>query len=107
MKYAFRLGLVLAIASASCSPSFAGPSPLSPTALATSGDGNTLYIACATANEIAVFDTATRRVMHKIAMPASPIGLVLSGDGKTLYVTCAAPESFVSLLNTAGAKIMA
>jgi YVTN family beta-propeller protein len=81
----------------------AGSAPryLSPTALAVSPDGRSLYVACATANEIACFDTKARKMTRTIAVPDSPQGLALTPDGRTLYVTCPAPESAVYVVDTA------
>lgn len=87
----------------------AAPAPryLSPTALAASPDGWTLYVACATANEIAFFDTAARKVTQTLAVPASPLGLALTPDGRTLYVTCVAPQSEVCVVDTVKVKVTA
>src|SRR5215831_21052557 len=68
-------------------------STLSPAALAASPDNQTLYISCATANRVLVFDINSQRVRQTIAVPASPLGLALSKDQSELYVTCAAPLS--------------
>src|SRR5512137_1271103 len=57
---------------------------LSPTALAATSDGKTLFIACATTFDVRVFDTATGKVTRTIEMPESPLGLVLSADGAKL-----------------------
>ena len=85
----------------------AEPSPtyLSPAALATTADGRTIYIACATANSVQVFDTREEKVVGTIAMPAGPKGLALSADGSSLFVTCAAPESTVCVVDTAKRKV--
>jgi len=72
---------------------------LSPTALAASGDGKTLYIACATANCIVCLDTASRVVLGSIPVPEPPSGLVLSAEERRLFVTCAAPESAVCVID--------
>ena len=85
----------------------AEPAYLSPTALAATADGQILYVACATAGQVAVFDTTTRKIARTIAVPDSPVGLALAPDGKTLYVTCAAPESTVCVVDTAKAKVTA
>jgi DNA-binding beta-propeller fold protein YncE len=86
---------------------WAAPAYLSPTAVAASADGDTLYIACATAEHVAVFDTGTRRITGTIAVPDSPQGLTLARNGRTLYVTCAAPESTVCVVDTAQATVTA
>ena len=70
---------------------------LSPTALALSPNGEDLYVACATARQVLVFNTAERRITKRLAMPAEPSGLVLSADGTRLFVTCAGPISQVSV----------
>jgi YVTN family beta-propeller protein len=80
---------------------------LSPTALAATADGGTMFIACATANHVAVFDVASGKVAKTIEMPESPLGLALSADGKQLVVTCAAPASSVCIVDTASGKITA
>ena len=74
---------------------------LSPTALVASHDGSRIYLACATAGQVAVFDSATRKVVQVIPVPESPSGLALSGDGQRMWVTCAAPLSTVCEIDTA------
>ncbi len=99
-----RLSVVLAMVS----PALAEPAPSaypSPTALAASPDGRTLYVACATANEVAVYDTAMQEVLRTIAVPAAPLGLALKKDGRTLYVTCAAPESTICVVDTETSQV--
>jgi len=78
---------------------------LSPTALAVSPDGRTLFVACATGDRVLVFDLAAHKVVKSIATPASPTGIALSADGKTLYVTCAAPESQMCIVDVAKARV--
>jgi YVTN family beta-propeller protein len=80
--------------------------PLSPTALAATPDGATLFIAGATANHVAVFDTRAGRIVRTIAMPASPSGVTISADGTRLYVTCAAPSSTVCIVETMTGRIL-
>ena len=77
---------------------------LSPAALAVSPGGSRLYIACATANQVAVLDPATRRVVDRIPVPHPPSGLALSPDGARLYVTCAAPQSTVRVFEASSGK---
>jgi YVTN family beta-propeller protein len=79
---------------------------LSPTALAATKDGKTVFIACATANRVLCFDTASGKVAASIAMPESPSGLALSPDNTRLFVTCAAPESKVCIVDLAKLKIV-
>jgi YVTN family beta-propeller protein len=79
----------------------------SPAALAATPDGRQLFIACATAGRVLVFDTLTQQVSRSITVPESPLGLVLSPDGRRLLVTCAAPRSTVCVLDTATLKVVA
>jgi len=73
----------------------------SPAALAATEDGKQLFVACATANQVAVFDTPSASVVHRIDVPASPLGLVLSKDGSRLYVACAGPSSTICVIDVA------
>jgi YVTN family beta-propeller protein len=80
---------------------------LSPGALAISPDGRTLFIGLATAHQVALFDTAARRITRTITVPGEPLGLALSSDGMRLYVTCAAPSSVVAVIDTRSARVTA
>ena len=60
----------------------------SPISLVTDREGTTLYIAEATARQVAVLDIADNRVRDTIPLNDNPSGLVLSRDGSKLYVTC-------------------
>jgi len=71
----------------------AQPLPLSPSAMVASADGAALYVACATANRVLRFDTASQKATRAIDVPAAPRGLALLPDGEQLFVTCAAPEA--------------
>ena len=66
---------------------------LSPAALVVTADGTTLFIACETANQVAVFDTVSNRIRQRIQVQNSPLGVVLSKDEERLFVACAAPSS--------------
>ena len=81
--------------------------PLSPTAVVASSDGSVLYVACATANRVLCFDTASWKVSGSITVPDAPLGLALSPDEKQLFVTCAAPESRVCVIDRAKLNIIA
>ncbi|MEK7407861.1 MAG: c-type cytochrome [Acidobacteriota bacterium] len=70
----------------------------SPSALAASKDGRTLYAACATANRVEVVDTTQRKVVRAFPVPAPPSGLALAPDESRLYVTCAAPASTIRVI---------
>jgi YVTN family beta-propeller protein len=80
---------------------------LSPTALVATQDGRTLFVACATADRVLQFDTATRSVTATISLPNPPLGLVLSGDERRLLVTCAAPASQVCVVDLAQQRVTA
>jgi len=80
---------------------------LSPAALVAAPDGNQLFIACATANQIAVFDIASGGIVRQIPVPHPPSGLTLSPDGARLYVTCAAPQSSIRVLEASSGKSLA
>src|ERR1043166_7179127 len=71
----------------------------SPDALVASGDGQTLYIGCATAHRVEGLDLKARAVGRGIAIPGPVTGLRLSVDEKRLYATCAAPRSTVQVID--------
>jgi YVTN family beta-propeller protein len=79
---------------------------LSPTALVADNQGETIYIAEATAKQIAVFDTKTAKVTATIDVPAEPTGLALTGDGAILYVTCGGQKGSVCIIDTQAAKVL-
>lgn len=79
---------------------------LSPTALAATSDGKMLFIACAAAKQVVVFDVPAGTIARTIAVPTPPSGLVLSADGTRLFVTCAAPQSWVCVIDTSLAEIV-
>ena len=79
---------------------------LSPSALAVSPDGQNLYVACATAKQVLVFNTGQRQITRRLALPGEPSGLVLSPDGTRLFVTCAGPASQVCVMDAASGKVL-
>jgi cytochrome c peroxidase/DNA-binding beta-propeller fold protein YncE len=79
---------------------------LSPAALSVSPDGQSLYVACAAAKQVLVFDTVKRQITRRLALPGEPSGLVLSSDGTRLFATCAGPASQVCILDTASGKLL-
>ena len=85
---------------------YAAEGYLSPAALVADNHGGTIYIAEATAKQIAVFDTKTAKVKTTIDVPAEPTGLILNGDGKTLYVTCGGSQGCVGIIDTRNAKLL-
>jgi YVTN family beta-propeller protein len=72
---------------------------LSPISVVAGIDGKVLYIAEATANQIAVFDIASGKVTKKISVGENPVGLDVSFDGRRLYVTCSVPAGKVQIIN--------
>ena len=79
---------------------------LSPVALAASPDGKNLYVACATAKQVLVFDTSQRRIASRLALPGEPSGLALSPDGARLFVTCAGLASQVCIIDAASGNVL-
>ena len=82
-----------------------GSGYLSPSALVASPDGKLLYIACATDNQVAVYDINQREIVRRIELPGFGSGLALSPDGAQLYVTCPSPRSKVCVVTTASGKV--
>ena len=103
---ALCLGLIAGIlpATHAANPPASKETYLSPTALAATKDGKTLFIACATANQVVYFATASARINKTVAVVDSPLGLALSADETRLYVTCAAPSSSVCIVDVAAGK---
>ena len=60
---------------------------LSPATVVATPDGKKLYIAEFTANQVAEFDVATKKVSQTFKLGARPTGLAIAKDGKSLYVT--------------------
>ena len=102
----FHAFIALALAIVSLGMSAQGaPEYLSPTALAASRDGKTLYIACATAGKILQFDIATRKVVATVQVPFAPSGLALASNGSRLYATCGGAEGVVCVIDIPKMKV--
>ncbi len=84
----------------------AAPPPLSPTAMVASRDGKSLWIACATSNEVVEFQIETGKIVHRVALPGAPSGLAQSQDGARLYVTLPASVSQVAVVDTKDARVI-
>lgn len=97
-----RMGVLLALLWAAAG--FAAEQYLSPAAMVADGQGEKLYIAEATAKQIAVFDTKTQKVTATIRVPAEPTGLAITRDGASLYVTCGGPQGVVCVIDTRAAE---
>lgn len=78
---------------------------LSPLDLVADSQGKTLYIAEATAKQVAVFDVAGGKVTKTFSLPANPTGLALTPDGSRLYVTGAAQNGRIYVVNIKTGKI--
>ena len=87
-------------------PAFAA-SWCSPTAITATKKGGTIYIACGTANQVQVFDTASQRIARTIALPSPASGLALSPAEDLLYVTCPAAKSMVRVIDAASGRTVA
>ena len=59
-----------------------------PAGLAVSPDGNRIFIALDDLDEVAEADTASLRVLRRIAVAGRPFGLALDKGGGQLFVTC-------------------
>jgi DNA-binding beta-propeller fold protein YncE len=85
---------------------FEAHAQLSPTAIVATANGETIFVAAATANKILLVDAATGKTKGSAAVAASPIGLALTPGDRLLIVTSAGPESRVSVLDTATLKMV-
>jgi YVTN family beta-propeller protein len=59
---------------------------LSPSEMAFSLDGGTLYIVCERSNELLILDTVTNKVTARVPVGRFPRNLALSPDGKQVFV---------------------
>lgn len=81
------LSILVLAAVASAATTNAGPSRfLSPGELAISPDGTRLYVACEKSDELLVVNTATSRVLKRIAVGHVPRGVSVSVNGKQVFV---------------------
>jgi DNA-binding beta-propeller fold protein YncE len=79
---------------------------LSPTALAATRDGTTVFVACAGNRQVLFWDAMGQKVVRTLSMPQSPSGLAVSADNTRLYVTCAGPASTVCVVEVVRHKII-
>lgn len=98
--------LVWALALSTTASPDPDPAPLSPSALAVSPDGGTLYVACETAAQVSVLDPASGEVRAIIPVPENPLGLTLNRDGSKLFVTSVGPRSVVSVVDTSDGSVL-
>jgi YVTN family beta-propeller protein len=83
----------------------AGEEYLSPFALVSDNEGKMLYIAEATAKQVAVFNTGEGKVTKVISLPEEPTGLALAPDGQLVYVTAGGPEGKVYAVDLNSGKV--
>jgi YVTN family beta-propeller protein len=83
----------------------AGEEYLSPFALAADNEGKNLFVAEATAKQVAVFNTGEGKVTKVISLPEQPTGLALAPDGQLVYVTAGGPEGKVYAVDLKSGKI--
>ena len=83
----------------------AGDGYLSPFALVADNEGKNLYVAEATAKQVAVFNIAEGKVRKVISLPEEPTGLALAPDGELVYVTADGPEGKVYAVDLQSGKI--
>jgi len=83
------------------------PTYLSPTAMVADTAGKTIYIAEATAGQVAVFDVATRKVTANIAIGLPVSGVAISLDGTKLYVTAGGAAGRLCIVDIKNKKMLA
>ena len=83
----------------------AGDEYLSPLALVADNEGKMLYVAEATAKQVAVFNIAASKVTKVISLPGQPSGLAVSPDGLLVYVTAGGPEGQVYVVAPQSGKV--
>jgi len=78
---------------------------LSPISVVAGGDGKVLYVAEATADQVAVFNIASGKVTKAISVADNPVGLAISADGSELYVTSAVPAGKVQVIDVRSGRV--
>jgi len=78
---------------------------LSPISVVAGGNGKVLYVAEATAGQVAVFDIASGKVTKVISVAENPVGLVISADGSRLYVTSAVAAGKVQVIDVRSGRV--
>lgn len=83
------------------------PKYLSPTAMVAGRAGKTIYIAQATAGQIAVYDIAAGKVTATVAIGRPVSGVALSPKGARLYVTAGGAEGRLCVVDVKSGKVTA
>jgi YVTN family beta-propeller protein len=78
---------------------------LSPISVVAGSDGKVLYVAEATAGQVAVFDIASGKVTKVISVEENPVGLAISADGSRLYVTSAVAAGKVQVIDVRSGRV--
>ncbi len=78
---------------------------LSPISVVAGGDGKVLYVAEATAGQVAVFDIASGKVTKAISVAENPVGLAISADGSRLYVTSAVAAGKLQVIDVRSGRV--
>jgi len=73
----------------------------SPSELALSPDGRWLFAVCEGTNEVAIIDTATKKVEARVPVGRVPRGIALSGDGKRAWVANSWDDTVTEINTTA------
>jgi len=60
-------------------------------------DGKRVLVSDPPANEVLVYDAATREIVKRIATPEGPSGIVVTPDGKRAFVACAGAGKVVAI----------
>ena len=60
-------------------------------------DGKRVLVSDPPANEVLVYDAATREIVKRIATPEGPSGIVVVPDGKRAFVACAGAGKVVAI----------
>jgi len=99
--------LLACVVVAGCATVCTAADYLSPLVVIADKDGQNLYIAEYTANQVAVFSLAERKVSTVISLPDPPTGLALSPDQSRLYVTGGSPAGRVHIVDLTTCKLTA
>lgn len=108
MRQRIDATVILLIGFAQVVATAAGPTGdyLSPLEVVADRSGQILYVAEATAGQVAMFDIAADKVTRTISLPAVVGGLALARGGSRLYATGAAPDGRVFVIDLpAGAVV--
>jgi YVTN family beta-propeller protein len=111
-KFATKIAAILAAALLALAAVQASQQPstslreryLSPIEMASSPDGQLLYVVCQDSDEVRVVDTASTKVIAIVSVGHSPRGIALSPDGAEIYVTNASDDT-VSVMDAATLKV--